>query len=1076
MFKQIKLFRLAFLAGLLCLPGAYLKAENNAIEITQQTSVLKGTVKDTMGPVTGASVVIKGTSNGTITDLDGAFTLKGINKGDIITVSFIGYQTKEFKYNGQTTLNITLEDDTQLLDEVVVVGYGTQKKVNVTGAVGTVSSKELDSRPVNNVGQALQGVVPGLNLSVNSNGGMINNKMSVDIRGTGSIGQGSSSSPLVLIDGVEGDMNTLAPQDIENISVLKDASSAAIYGARAAFGVILITTKSGKSDRMSVSYSNSFRHSKPVSLPKMMNSRQFAQYWNRAASNNGQGAVFSEEVLELIDKTMNNSWTEDEIKAGLPTGTRPSADGLGWRLYGEGHANTNWFKEHYKSSAPSQEHNLSISGGSEKVTYALSGTYLGVTGLIRHGGDDLERYNLNGKVNVKLNDYVNVNFSTKWTRQKFNRPSYLTGLFFHNIARRWPTVAVTTPAGGYTQHSEAIQLKDGGRDKEERDWLTNYLQFVFEPIKDWKIYVEGSHRTETSFNHWDVLPVYEIRPNGEPVAFEQGNGVSAGESRVSESAYKDNFTTFNAFTDYFKEFGGHYIKGLVGFNAEMMKTRNVGAQADDLISPSIPTISTASENMKASGGYAHWSTAGFFGRLNYNYKERYLVEMNARYDGVSRFIGSERWGFFPSFSFGWNLANEDFYANNLGGFAEAVHTLKLRGSWGDLGNMNTNNWYPFYQTMPYAKQNSGWLINGEKQNTASAPGIVSSKMTWERVRQWNVGLDFGAFNNRLTGSFDYFTRTTLDMIGPAPEMPSILGTGVPRVNNCDMKSYGWEMELGWRDQIADFNYGVKLVLSDAQQKITKYPNESKSLNAYYDGRKLGDIWGYVTEGIAQTQEQMDNHLANNKPTWGSKWGAGDIMYKDLDGDGKISSGNNTLADHGDLKIIGNSTPRYKYGISLDAAWKGFDLSMFFQGVGKRDYVLDGPYFWGAVGQGMWQAAGFKEHWDFWRPEGDPLGANLNAYYPKVEFSDGKNTQTQTRYLQDASYIRLKNIQLGYTFPQAWMQKAKIKKLRVYISGDNLWTKSSISGVFDPETLGGGWGPGKLYPLQKTISFGLNVNF
>lgn len=1055
----------------------YEKASVKAVaQVTQQQGKsVKGNIVDLSGePVIGATVMIKGTTVGSISDIDGNFTLN-INPGDILEVRYIGYKPQTVKYKDQKDLQVVLREDSELLDEVVVVGFGTQKKINVTGSVGTVSSKELDSRPVNNVSQALQGVVPGLNLSVNSDGGMINNKMNINIRGTGTIGQGSSASPLVLIDGVEGDMNVLAPQDIESISVLKDASSAAIYGARAAFGVILITTKSGKTDRVSVNYSNSFRFSKPITLPKMMNSRQFAQYYNRAAENQGQGAVFSDETMALIEKTMNNSWTDEEIRLGLPSGTRPTNDDKGWRFYGEGHANTDWFKEQYKSVAPAQEHNLSVSGGSQKITYAISGSFLDVTGLVRHGGDNLQRFNLNAKFNIKFNDYVKLSYSSKWTRQEYDRPSYLTGLFFHNIARRWPTVAPVDPNGHYTEPSEIIQMRDGGRDKEEQDWLTNYLQLIVEPIKDWKIYVEGSHRTEMTNGHWDVLPIYQYNPSNEPVAIQNGDN-AAGSSRVNESSNKVNFYSFNGYTDYSKTIGKHYFKALTGFNAELMKTRGVWGTADNLISPSIPTLNTSSENMKTGGGYAHWSTAGFFGRLNYNYDERYIIEMNGRYDGVSRFIGSNRWGFFPSFSVGWNLGNENFYKDNLGVFAETLHTFKLRGSWGDLGNMNTNNWYPFYQTMPYGRETSNWLLNGTKQNTSGMPGIVSSQMTWERVRQWNIGLDFGAFNNRLTGSFDYFTRTTLDMIGPAPEMPSILGTGVPQINNCDMKSYGWELEIGWRDQIKDFSYGAKLVLSDAQQKITRYPNESKSLSAYYSGRKMGDIWGYQTKGIAQTQQEMNDHLINNKPTWGSNWGAGDIMYVDRTGDGQVNNGKNTLGDHGDLKILGNNTPRYKYGIFLDAAYKGFDFSMFFQGVGKRDYNLGGAYFWGASGQGMWQAAGFKEHWDFWRPEGDPLGGNTNAYYPKVIFSDNRNTQTQSKYIQNAAYIRLKNIQLGYTLPKQLTQKARINKVRIYISGDNMWTKSSISGVFDPETLGGDWGAGKLYPLQKTMSFGMNVNF
>ena len=813
-----------------------------AVQASQQKGApVKGNIVDLSGePVIGATVQVKGTTTGSISDIDGNFTLN-VSPGDIVEVRYIGYKPQTVKYKDQKDLQVVLREDSELLDEVVVVGFGTQKKVNVTGSVGTVSSKELDSRPVNNVSQALQGVVPGLNLSVNSSGGMINNKMDINIRGTGTIGAGSTASPLILIDGVEGDMNMLAPQDIENISVLKDASSAAIYGARAAFGVILITTKSGKTERINVSYSNNFRFSKPITLPEMLPADKFARYFNRASTNSGQSVIYTDETLALIDRTMANDWTQDEIDAGLALGTRPTADGQNWRVWGDGHANTNWFKEYYKNFSSSQEHNISVSGGSKKVTYALSGSFLGVDGLIKHGSDELQRYNLNGKINVAINDYVTLNFSTRWARQEYERPYLLGGLFFHLLSKRWPTVAVKDPNGHYTEQSQVEQMRNGGKSKSEDDYLTNFIQLKIEPIKDWNIYLEGSHRIETFFSHYDILPIYRYDVSDQPIAMPIDDDFPAGDSRASESASKNNFYSFNGFSDYFKQIDKHYFKVMGGFNAELMKTRGLGASAEGLITPSLPTVNTATVNMKASGGYSEWSSAGFFGRLNYNYDERYLFEVNARYDGVSRFVGNERWGFFPSFSLGWNMANEAFYQNHFGGFAEAVHLLKIRGSWGDLGNMNTDNWYPFYQTLPYSKESSSWLLNGKKPNVASAPGLVSSKLTWERVRQWNIGLDFAAFNNRLTGSYDYFTRTTLDMIGPAPEMPSILGTGVPRVNNCDMRSYGWELELSWRDQIQDWSYGAKLVLSDSEQKITRYPNDTKNLDEYYSGRKLGDI-------------------------------------------------------------------------------------------------------------------------------------------------------------------------------------------------------------------------------------------
>lgn len=452
--------------------------------------------------------------------------------------------------------------------------------------------------------------------------------------------------------------------------------------------------------------------------------------------------------------------------------------------------------------------------------------------------------------------------------------------------------------------------------------------------------------------------------------------------------------------------------------------------------------------------------------------------MNGRYDGSSRFIGDKRWGFFPSFSLGWNVVNEEFFA----GIAEKanMNMLKVRGSWGQLGNTNTNDaWYPFYQTMPQGS-NYNWLVNGVRPNYASLPGIVSTLKTWETIETWDIGLDWAFFNNRLTGSFDYFVRWTYDMIGPASELPSILGATPPKINNADMKSYGFEFELGWRDQIGDFSYGAKFTLADDQQKITSYPNENLKLSeAYYPGKMLGEIWGYETVGIAQTQEEMDAHLAKvDQSSLGSKWGAGDIMYADLDGNGVISNADNTADNSGDRKVIGNSTPRFKYGLTLDAAWKGIDFRIFFQGVAKRDYWMNGPYFWGINGASEWHGTGYVEHWDFWRPEGDPLGANTDAYYPRVLKNDSRNMKTQSRYLQNAAYCRIKNLQVGYTLPKAWTDKAGMSSVRVYISGDNLFTFSHMSKIFDPEALESTYDAnnGKLYPLQRTISVGLNVNF
>lgn len=1024
----------------------------------------RGVVKDTEGGgIIGASVVLKGTTSGVSTGANGEFSLPGAKNGDVLQVSFIGYVAQEVVWKG-TPLEITLLEDAQGIDEVVVVGYGVQKKTNVTGAVSMVDSKVFQSRPVQNVSQALQGQIPGLTMSVGNSGGTLDSEMSISIRGAGTIGSGSSGSPLVLIDGIEGNMNTVNPNDIESVSVLKDAASASIYGARAAFGVILITTKGGKSDKVRVNYTGNVRFSDAIQIPEMVDSYTFANYWNVANGNDGNGAIFNETALNRIKTYMTGGYTDptkDEYY-----GVEANLGNNKYNAYAGAFANTDWFDVFYKNWVPSQEHNISLSGGTDKVTYFVSGNFLGQNGLIAFGEDNFNRYTLTGKISAKLAKWATMNYTTKWTREDYNRPTYMTGLFFHNIARRWPTCPVYDPHGHLFPEMETIQLEEGGKEMNQRNYYTNQMQFVFEPVKDWHITLDGSLRQMTRSNHWEVLPIYGYYVDNTPYLL-SWNGGAAGYSEVSEQRWTENYFSTNIMTDYAKEINGHYFKVLVGFNGELYKNDYLSGFGEGLITPDVPELSTTQKNFKTSNSKSELALAGFFGRINYNYKERYMAEINVRYDGSSRFVGDKQWGTFPSFSLGWNIAREAFMED----YTDIVGMLKLRGSWGQLGNNTIDSYYPFYQTQSTGALSSNWLINGNKLNTAGLPGIVSDVLTWETVESWDVGFDFAMFKNRFTGAFSYYQRTTYDMVGPAPTLPSILGTSAPRVNNCDMRSYGWELELAWRDKIGkDFTYGARFTLSDNQQKILRYPNETGSLSYYYAGAMRGEIWGYTSVGLARTNEEMDAHLQKNRPNWGTGWQAGDVMYADLTGDNAVTSGSYTLEDHGDLRVIGNSTPRYNFGLMLDAQWKGLDFSIFFQGVMKRDYWLSGPYFWGADG-GMWQSCAFKEHLDYWTPE------NPNAYYPRPYFNNGsKNKQTQTRYLQDASYIRLKNFQIGYTLPKKWTSKAGMESVRIYLSCDNMWTGTSISSVFDPELLGGDWGPGKLYPTQRTISLGANINF
>ena len=1048
------------------------------VTVAQQQAACKGTIMDTNGdPIIGASIVVNGQKKATISDMEGNFTLPDVATGTTLTISYVGYKTQTVVWNGKD-LSITLHEDAESLEDVVVVGYGTQKKVNLTGAVSVVSKKTLESRAVTSVAQALQGAVPGLNFTVGNGGGSLDRRMSMNIRGTGTIGEGSNASPLVLIDGTEGDLYSLAPNDIESISVLKDASASAIYGSRAAFGVILVTTKSGKDGRASISYNGNMRFSTATQVPEMPNSYDFARYWNDAAANNGEGAPFNEEIMKKIQDNINGTLKEED--KGL-TKWQGYAANEPWAMYTGSWANTDWFKEMYKSNVPSQEHNVSISGGVKNINYYVSGTWLNQHGLIRHGKDVLNKYNFTTKVNADVTKWLSISYSNKWNREAFSRPSYMTGLFFHNIARRWPTNPVYDPHGHYVHGNEIIQMEDGGLDKTTTDKLFQQLVFEFKPLAGWKIRLEGNYNTTNYHNHWDVLPIYYHDPQELLTPAAWSGDLKAGKSDVSEGMSRTNYFNGRFYTEYaFTLNEKHDLKLLGGLDMESNLYTELSASRADLITPLVPTLNNAThENTRPGFGNTQWATMGMFARVNYAYDSRYLAEFSIRRDGSSRFIGDKTWATFPSFSLGWNMAREAFFKP----LTNTVQTLKVRGSWGTLGNTNIKEIYPWFLSQPVWATESNWLINGQKQTIASVPGLVSPNLTWETVRSWNVGLDFGMFNNRLQGNFDYFVRNTSDMVGPAPVKPSILGADPPKENNSNLRTNGWELEVRWRDHIGDFNYGVKLVMSDDIQTITRFYNPNRLLFKkdgtvqWCEGQRMGDIWGYQVEGIAQSDKEMSDWLANNKPSWGSNWAAGDVMYKDLNGDKKVNNGENTYDNTGDMTVIGNSMPRYRFGITMDAAWKGFDFLLFLQGVGKRDFWDASPYSTGA-NHGMWQAAAFKEHLDYWRPADDKnFGPNPDAFYPRPLFGNGgKNFYTSDRYLQNAAYMRIKNIQLGYTLPVGLTSAWGLNRVRFYISAENLYTFTKMNKIFDPEATGGDWGPGKIYPLQRVLSFGLNLNF
>ncbi len=1069
-YQKTKFVVLLFCIGLFVgLPISQMHAQN----VSSQKHQITGVVKDVNGEaIIGVSVVEKGTTNGTMTDMRGNFTLS-VRPGSQIVISSVGYRKEQFTTEGKSKFDVTLEEESKTLNEVVVVGFGTQKKINLTGAVSTVSSKDLASVPVSNATQALEGLVPGLQISQNMGG--LASTASIDIRGVTTIGKGSSGSPLILIDGMEGDINTINPQDIENISVLKDAAASSIYGSRAPFGVILITTKSGGKGKVTINYNDSFRFNQPVLLPKEMDSYTFATYFNDANTNGNMGTYFDADRMARI-----LAYQKGTLKSSIPANGQYWQDG-----YGYGNDNVDWYKVIYKNHSYSEEHNLSARGGNNINSYYFSLDYLDEDGLMKLSTECNERYGATAKINSQLMPWLKMQYTMRFIRDDYKRPQAMTSSLYSNLARQgWPTLPLKDPNGYYYDSpSPALELAQGGTYTTQNDNTYQQLSFVLEPIKNWITHAEFNYHIESNNCHWDRHVLYNHDVNGNPYVFDKN-------SYVHEDYYKENYYNINLYSEYSLKVAENNFKLMGGFQAEDLDQKGFGLQRNGIIVDQLPEVDLTSGVSydgdaivpSVNGSNASWSTAGFFGRLNYDYAGRYLAEVNMRYDGTSRFRKNNRWKMFPSVSLGWNIAREAFWGN----LSDKIGTLKLRASYGELGNQNADNWYPTYRTISYTTNSGAWLQNDALTNVAYVPALVSSSLTWETSRTVNLGLDWGALNNRLTGSLDVYNRRTLNMIGPAPELPSVLGIAVPKTNNTNLKTYGWELSVGWNDHLnIGLNYGIHLTLSDSQTKITKYPNDTYALSDYYKGEKYGEIWGYQTIGIAKTDDEMTAHLATLKnggqDALGSDWKAGDIMYKDINGDGEINNGAYTKSNHGDLKVIGNSTPRYLFGLDMNASYKGFDFRAFFQGVGKRDYFQGGQnysgcyYFWGATNN-IWFSCGLKQHADYFRAKAsNNLPVNLNSYYPRPVFGTDKNEQYQTRYLLNAAYIRLKNIQLGFTIPQSITQKVSLTNVRVFVSAENVWTGTKMKKMFDPETIdGGSSGNGNAYPLMKTISFGLSV--
>lgn len=1027
----------------------------------QQNGDCNGVVTDTTGEtVIGASVVVKGTTNGTITGLDGDFSLSGVTKGSILVVSFVGYQNTEVKWNGQP-LTIVLKEDTKVLDEVVVVGYGTQKKANLSGAVAAVDGKVLQDRPITNIGQGLQGVVPNLNITMN-NGGAPGATSSFNIRGNTSLNGGS---PLVLVDNVQMDANLVNPDDIESISVLKDAASASIYGARAAYGVILITTKKGKkSDKPTVSLSATGYWQSPALTFHNVNSMQYLTMMDEAYQNDGgSGHYFKSQVYQYAEDYFNGKYDS------------PVFFDTAYDTYKYGYCgNTDWWDELYKTSF-SQIYTANISGGNDRTTYYASVSMNDQGGILKAGDDKYNKYNANVNISSNITKWLNVSAkiahtytdelhptggTTAMNSTAYSGLSSYSGMMKGDLS---PLMPVKHPDGHYAGQGSytnpvAIMEQGGNAQYKQNDlWMTGAVKIT--PIKGlvinadytWNFYGKSSNQHVQNFYDYTAVPGTEnYYPWTNP-------------SSVTVTNNDDYYNAFNAFAEYtFSLKEKHNFKVMVGYNQENKHKKYHYAGRKNLIDSSNPSLNLAYGDMAMNGSETHWSVNGFFARINYDYKGKYLLELNGRYDGSSKFPHGDRYAFFPSASVAWRVSEEKFWEPIRGWF----DNFKLRASYGSLGNQALDE--SRYGNFPYLatygiNTKYGALLNGTRPVAVSVPGLVSASFTWETVNQIDFGFDASFFGGRLNTSFDWYRRNTKDMLTAGQALPAVLGTSVPQENAADMKTVGWEVSLEWNDRLSNgFGYHIKGVLSDYQASITKFSNPTKLLGTHYVGEKLNEIWGYVSNGLFQSDE--DAKAADQSYLSGGSWGAGDVKYEDLNNDGKIDIGKNTLDDSGDRKIIGNSTPRYSYGITAGFDYKGFDFEMFWQGIGKRDYWLGGSQFWG-----------FTDEWctpltsslDYWTED------NRDAYFPRLHHYgvNGGNHQVSTRYLQNAAYLRLKNVVLGYTIPRSITEKVKISRLRVFVQGENLLTFTPLIDSYDPETLNN-----MTYPINKKISVGLNLTF
>lgn len=1013
-------------------------APTPAVRQASTKRTIKGRIVDTNGEaVIGANVKEKGATNGAISDLDGKFTLS-VPTGATLVISYIGYKPQEIKVDSRNDYAITLEEDSETLDEVVVVGYGTVKKKDLTGAVGAVKGETLAERKSTQLSEALQGAVAGV--TVTRDNGEPGATASIKVRGVTTIGD---TTPLVIVDGVPGDINQVNPNDVENISVLKDAASASIYGSRAAAGVILITTKRAKENDLRLNYNFEYGWQIPTRQPEYVGVQRYLEMSNELRYNDNPSGGWYQ------------AYSEDQVN--------------NWMKYNatdpDNYPDTDWRELMMRDSAPRQTHSVSISGGSKVVRTQASFTYDKVNGLIPNRY--YERYMFRVNNDITINKWVGATLDVNFKRSKSHKPA--TGRLFEDMRMYPPVYAAVWHDGriaeGKTGGNPYGRMIAGGTRDEWYNRLAGKASLDLTPLKGLKVSAV-------------IAPVYnfdKIKNFKKAVPWTLANDPNTiggyleehASTKLTENRNDSWNVTIQGIINYDKSFGKHSLNLMGGYETYKEFSEGLEASRDQYELTNFPYLDLGPLSMRDNSGNAiEVAYRSWFGRAMYNYADRYLLQANVRYDGSSRFYKDNRWGAFPSFSAGWVVSEEKFMQD---AHIDWLSFLKLRASYGTLGNeriyqpnTTSQNYYPWQSAIAFS--NVLFYQNGVPVSQLSAAQQIYAirNITWEKTRSFDFGFDAQFLRNRLRLTFDYYKKKTSDML-LALEIPDYVGFDNPQKNTGDMKTHGYELELAWNDQIGDFSYGVSLNFSDFVSKMgnlggTEFLGDQVKM----EGSEFNEWYGYVSEGIYQTQEEVDNSARLNDNVK-----VGDIRYKDISGPDGVPDG--IISSEYDRTLLGGSLPRYMFGGRINAAYKGFDLSLAFQGVGKQ---------WSRMGNIMMQPL----RWNFgnmpaiidghyWSEKNTPE-QNLEAKYPRLTYAnaDASYNNMSDFYLFNGRYVRLKNVTIGYTLPQAWLKAAHINNVRLYVSGNDLFSISKFPKGWDPEM------GSSNYPITTSLLFGVSVNF